>query len=271
MANYDLWLKESKLARERISRRAFKAGLKPEDIPDIIGHMPGRVTSQELGRLKSLGREDFITDNGHLILGKELKKNMKKVAARAPKETEAILKEVNAIIKSELTNEAKLAEKGINSHYATLIREALEKSIAIRGNDATAQIIKKKGLQEDIQLILGYTDADRKRMRLNAFVFALLERPMTAEESLLFNSQYAEIQETDEGESFGEPDEEEIYSNSESKIKYKTDRIMKAYADKKNDPLYVDAYETCFRIIAESNDVNKAMDEVEKILGDSEF
>lgn len=168
------WYKEADLARKRYEYAARKTG---QELPDVIPARPEVVTRQDIEYLQNL-RPLQVTDAGvtAVVTPEQLQKKQES-EVYAPRETDIILREIFSTL-SSMANDSPA-----NADYAKVMRRAFNDMTAKYGEREVAETARAQHLLEETRIILGYSDVDKKRTRLNGFLFALMNRPLTAEES----------------------------------------------------------------------------------------
>lgn len=268
------WYYEESLARHRVSEfeRRHKVS-----VPDLIGSRPSRVTKQELERLRSITAESFTLESGHLILTPEQLRMAQSAGAQAPHETDMVLTEIDRMISSMYN------DSPANREYAKLIRTAFNKAIAERGRPAVAETARQQSLLEEVRIIMGYQDVDRKRQRLTGFINALFARPLSAEEFEMFSGRFSEAQEEDEADSYEQTvsdkragyasafKAEHRVASAKSRLEAKARKLVSMYGITKDSPEYKTVYEAVLYTLMETNgDTNSGEAEIKKILEDEQ-
>ena len=268
------WYYEESLARRRISDFEHRHKV---SIPDLIGTRPSRVTKQAIERLRSITAESFTLENGHLILTPEQLRMAQSAGAQAPQETDMVLTEIDRMISSMYN------DSPANREYAKLIRTAFDKAIAERGRPAVAETARQQSLLEEVRIIMGYQDVDRKRQRLTGFLNALFARPLSAEEFEMFSDRFSDAQEEDEADSYEQTvsDKRAGYisafkaerreSSAKSKLEAKARKLVSMYGITKDSPEYKTVYDAVLYTLIETHgDINSGKTEIKKILEDEE-
>lgn len=270
--NEQQWYYEESLARRRVSdfERRHKVS-----VPDLIGSRPSRVTKKELERLRTITAESFTLENGHLILTSEQLRMAQSAGAQAPQETDMILTEIDRMIASMYN------DSPANREYAKLIRKAFEKAIEERGRPAVAETARQQSLLEEVRIIMGYQDVDRKRQRLTGFINALFARPLSAEEFEMFSGRFSDAQEEDEADSYEQTvsdkragytsafKAEHRLASAKSRLEAKARKLVSMYGITKDSPEYKTVYDAVLYTLTETNgDTNSGKAEIKKILED---
>ena len=268
------WYYEESLARRRISDFEHRHKV---SIPDLIGTRPSRVTNQAIERLRSITAESFTLENGHLILTPEQLRMAQSAGAQAPQETDMVLTEIDRMISSMYN------DSPANREYAKLIRTAFDKAIAERGRPAVAETARQQSLLEEVRIIMGYQDVDRKRQRLTGFLNALFARPLSAEEFEMFSDRFSDAQEEDEADSYEQTvsDKRAGYisafkaerreASAKSKLEAKARKLVSMYGITKDSPEYKTVYDAVLYTLIETHgDINSGKTEIKKILEDEE-
>ena len=268
------WYYEESLARRRISDFEHRHKV---SIPDLIGTRPSRVTKQAIERLRSITAESFTLENGHLILTPEQLRMAQSAGAQAPQETDMVLTEIDRMISSMYN------DSPANREYAKLIRTAFDKAIAERGRPAVAETARQQSLLEEVRIIMGYQDVDRKRQRLTGFLNALFARPLSAEEFEMFSDRFSDAQEEDEADSYEQTvsykragyisafKAERREASAKSKLEAKARKLVSMYGITKDSPEYKTVYDAVLYTLIETHgDINSGKTEIKKILEDEE-
>lgn len=264
------WYYEESLARHRVSEFERRHNV---SIPDLIGNRPKRVSKQELERLRSITAESFTLESGHLILTPEQLRMAQSAGAQAPQETEKVLAEIDRMITTMYY------DSSANREYAKLIRTAFNKAIAERGRSVVADTAQQQSLLEEVRIIMGYQDVDRKRQRLTGFINALFARPLSAEEFEMFSGRFSDAQEEDEADSYEQTvsDKRAGYtsafkaehreSSARSKLEAKARKLVSMYGITKDSPEYKTVYDAVLYTLMDTyGDVNSGEAEIKKIL-----
>lgn len=268
------WYYEESLARHRVSEFERRHNV---SIPDLIGNRPARVTKEELERLRAITAESFTLESGHLILTPEQLRMAQSAGAQAPQETDMLLTEIDRMISSMYN------DSPANREYAKLIRTAFDKAIAERGRSAVAETARQQSLLEEVRIIMGYQDVDRKRQRLAGFVNALFARPLSAEEFEMFSGRFSDAQEEDEADSYEQTvsdkragytsafKAEHRVASAKSRLEAKARKLVSMYGITKDSPEYKTVYDAVLYTLMETNgDTNSGKAEIKKILEDEE-
>lgn len=268
------WYYEESLARHRVSEFERRHNV---SIPDLIGNRPERVSKQELERLRSITAESFTLESGHLILTPEQLRMAQSAGAQAPQETEKVLAEIDRMITTMYY------DSPANREYAKLIRTAFNKAIAERGRSVVADTAQQQSLLEEVRIIMGYQDVDRKRQRLTGFINALFARPLSAEEFEMFSGRFSDAQEEDEAHSYEQTvsDKRAGYTSAfkaehreasaRSKLEAKARKLVSMYGITKDSPEYKTVYDAVLYTLMDTyGDVNSGEAEIKKILEDEE-
>lgn len=268
------WYYEESLARRRVSDFASRHKV---TVPDLIGTRPSRVSKQELERLRSITAESFTLENGHLILTPEQLRMAQSAGAQAPQETDTVLTEIDRMISSMYN------DSPANREYAKLIRTAFDKAIAERGRPAVAETARQQSLLEEVRIIMGYQDVDRKRQRLAGFVNALFARPLSAEEYETFSGRFSDAQEEDEADSYEQTvsdkragytsafKAEHRVASAKSRLEAKASKLISMFGIAKDSPEYKTVYDAVLYTLMETRgDINSGKTEIKKILEDEE-
>lgn len=268
------WYYEESLARHRVSEFERRHNV---SIPDLIGNRPERVSKQELERLRSITAESFTLESGHLILTPEQLRMAQSAGAQAPQETEKVLAEIDRMITTMYY------DSPANREYAKLIRTAFNKAIAERGRSVVADTAQQQSLLEEVRIIMGYQDVDRKRQRLTGFINALFARPLSAEEFEMFSGRFSDAQEENEADSYEQTvsDKRAGYTSAfkaehreaseRSKLEAKARKLVSMYGITKDSPEYKTVYDAVLYTLMDTyGDVNSGEAEIKKILEDEE-
>lgn len=268
------WYYEESLARHRVSEFERRHNV---SIPDLIGSRPSRVTKEEIERLRAITAESFTLDSGHLILTPEQLRMAESAGAQAPQETDKVLAEIDRMISTMYY------DSPANREYAKLIRTAFDKAIAERGRSVVADTAQQQSLLEEVRIIMGYQDVDRKRQRLTGFINALFARPLSAEEFETFSGRFSEAQEEDEADSYEQTvsDKRAGYTSAfkaehreasaKSKVEAKARKLVSMYGITKDSPEYKTVYDAVLYTLMDTyGDTNSGEAEIKKILEDEE-
>lgn len=268
------WYYEESLARHRVSEFERRHNV---SIPDLIGSRPSKVTKEELERLRAITAESFTLESGHLILTPEQLRMAQSAGAQAPQETEKVLAEIDRMITTMYY------DSPANREYAKLIRTAFDKAIAERGRSVVADTAQQQSLLEEVRIIMGYQDVDRKRQRLTGFINALFARPLSAEEFEMFSGRFSDAQEEDEADSYEQTvsDKRAGYTSAfkaehqeasaKSKLEAKARKLVSMYGITKDSPEYKTVYDAVLYTLMDTyGDVNSGEAEIKKILEDEQ-
>lgn len=164
-----------------------------------------------------------------------------------------------------------------NREYAKLIRTAFDKAIAERGRPAVAETARQQSLLEEVRIIMGYQDVDRKRQRLTGFINALFARPLSAEEFEMFSGRFSDAQEEDEADSYEQTvsdkragytsafKAEHRVASAKSRLEAKARKLVSMYGITKDSPEYKTVYDAVLYTLMETNgDTNSGEAEIKR-------